>query len=146
MPFRRLILVVVLATLGIAVQACAGRGPPTLALMPAPEAFSEGAFDRSADDRPVGDIPDGGLLYATGRQKSRGNAPGDFYTTERSLVVHIGEAKISVRRPGRLRACHVRGWRWSPMRGETGDRGRWTWTRRPVVVGVTAYHRTARGR
>ncbi|MCA6226920.1 MAG: alpha/beta hydrolase [Phenylobacterium sp.] len=99
MPFRRLILVVVLATLGIALQACAGRGPPTLALMPAPEAFSEGAFDRSADDRPVGDIPDGGLLYATGRQKSRGNAPGDFYTSERSLVVHIGEAQISVSRP-----------------------------------------------
>ena len=84
---------------GLLLQACAGKGPPTLALMPAPEAFTEGAFDRAADDRPVGDIPDGGLLYATGRQKSAGDKPGDFYTTERSLVVHLGEARISVSRP-----------------------------------------------
>ena len=95
----RFILIAVMMALGFALQACAGKGPPTLALMPAPEAFSDGAFDRAADDRPVGDIPDGGLLYATGRQKSLGNAPGDFYTTERSLVVHLGEAKISVSRP-----------------------------------------------
>lgn len=83
----------------LALQACAGKAPPSLALMPAPEAFTDGAFSRAADDRPVGDIPDGGLLYATGRQKSAGNAPGDFYTTERSLVVHLGEARISVSRP-----------------------------------------------
>ncbi len=95
----RFILIAVMMALGFALQACAGKGPPTLALMPAPEAFSDGAFDRVADDRPVGDIPDGGLLYATGRQKSLGNAPGDFYTTERSLVVHLGEAQISVSRP-----------------------------------------------
>ncbi|MFM8820043.1 MAG: alpha/beta hydrolase [Phenylobacterium sp.] len=84
---------------GLLLQACAGKAPPSLALMPAPEAFAEEAFDRAADDRPVGEIPYGGLLYATGRQKSAGNAPGDFYTTERSLVVHLGEARISVSRP-----------------------------------------------
>ena len=84
---------------GLLLQACAGKAPPSLALMPAPEAFTEGAFSRAADDRPVGEIPDGGLLYATGRQKSAGDRPGDFYTTERSLVVHLGEARISVSRP-----------------------------------------------
>lgn len=99
MSLGRSIPVAVVLTLGLVLQGCAGKGPPTLALMPAPEAFAEGAFDRAADDRPVGDIPDGGLLYATGRQKSPGNAPGDFYTTERSLVVHLGEAQISVSRP-----------------------------------------------
>ncbi|MFN9833375.1 MAG: hypothetical protein ACK534_08795, partial [Phenylobacterium sp.] len=99
MPALRLVRLIALMGLGLALQACTGKGPPTLALMPAPEAFSGGAFDRAADDRPVGDLPDGGLLYATGRQKSRGNAPGDFYTTERSLVVHLGEAQISVSRP-----------------------------------------------
>lgn len=99
MSLRRPISIAVIMALGLTLQACAGGGTPTLALMPAPEAFSDGAFDRAADDRPVGDIPDGGLLYATGRQKSRGNTPGDFYTTERSLVVHLGEAQISVSRP-----------------------------------------------
>jgi len=97
-PLRSIPAAIVLS-LGLVLQGCAGQSPPTLALMPAPEAFSKGAFDQAADDRPVGDIPDGGLLYATGRQKSPGNAPGDFYTTERSLVVHLGEAKISISRP-----------------------------------------------
>lgn len=96
--FRRLPIVLILG-LGVFLQACAGKGPPTLSLMPAPEAFTEGAFSRAADDRPVGDIPDGGLLYATGRQKSPENTPGNFYSSERSLVVHLGEARISVSRP-----------------------------------------------
>lgn len=99
MSLHRFSRIAVIMAVGFALQACAGKRPPTLALMPAPEAFSDGAFDRAADDRAVGDIPDGGLLYATGRQKSLGNAPGDFYTTERSLVVHLGEAQISVSRP-----------------------------------------------
>lgn len=97
-PLGMIRIAAVLAV-ALALQACAGKAPPTLALMPAPEAFDSGAFDRAADDRPVGDIPDGGLLYATGRQKSTGNAPGDFYTTERSLVVHLGEARVSVSNP-----------------------------------------------
>jgi esterase/lipase superfamily enzyme len=99
MPSRRLIRAAAFLAFGLVLQACAGKAPPALALMPAPDAFDIGAFDRAADDRPVGDIPDGGILYATGRQKSAGNAPGDFYTTERSLVVHLGEARISVSRP-----------------------------------------------
>lgn len=99
MPPIRPIRALAALALGLVLQACAGKAPPTLALMPAPEAFDSGAFDQAADDRPVGDIPDGGILYATGRQKSPGNAPGDFYTTERSLVVHLGEARIKVSNP-----------------------------------------------
>ena len=99
MPSSRRIRVVAVLAFGLVLQACAGKAPPTLALMPAPDAFDIGAFDRAADDRPVGDVPDGGILYATGRQKSAGNAPGDFYTTERSLAVHLGEARVSVSNP-----------------------------------------------
>jgi len=99
MPLHRLIRLSAALAFGLALQACASKAPPSLALMPAPEAFDSGAFDRAADDRPVGEIPDGGLLYATGRKKSDGNAPGDFYTTERSLLVHLGEARVSVSNP-----------------------------------------------
>ena len=99
MPSPRMIRALAVLAFGLVLQACAGKAPPALALMPAPDAFDSGAFDRAADDRPVGDLPDGGILYATGRQKSAGNAPGDFYTTERSLVVHLGEAQVRVSNP-----------------------------------------------
>ena len=46
MPSRRLIRAAAFLAFGLVLQACAGKAPPALALMPAPDAFDIGAFDR----------------------------------------------------------------------------------------------------
>lgn len=92
----RLCLLVFTAQL---VAACASTDKSGIRLMPAPEAMLKGVLVGAAtDQRPVAELPGGGMLYVTDRRPSQ-TADGAFYGSLRGGVLRAGEAHVTVGRP-----------------------------------------------
>ena len=88
-----------LGALGLCLLLASGcaSGPKgfTLNFMPAPAAISHGVLDPLEDNRPVAELPGGGMLYATDRAPATARG-GSFYQSARGLALRVGEAKIAV--------------------------------------------------
>lgn len=65
-------------------------------LMPAPEAFGDGAINPLPDHNPIRDLPYGGVLYATDRAPATGDCNEPYYPSARGQVVRLGAARIEV--------------------------------------------------
>ena len=76
--------------------ACATNKPYTVALMPAPAMYSDGAVDPFADNEAVVDRLPGSVLYASVREPSPPDAKEleKFYGGERSYVMRLGRSYI----------------------------------------------------
>jgi esterase/lipase superfamily enzyme len=80
-------------------SACASTGKLTINLMPAPEALVKGLLrGATTDQRPVDELPGGGMLYVTDRAPSQ-TAGGSFYESVRGGALRAGEAKVAVGNP-----------------------------------------------
>ncbi|WP_156459515.1 alpha/beta hydrolase [Brevundimonas sp. Root1279] len=65
-------------------------------LMPAPEAFDDGAINPLPDHNPIRDLPYGGVLYATDRAPATGDCAEPYYPSARGQVLRLGAARIEV--------------------------------------------------
>lgn len=65
-------------------------------LMPAPEAFDDGAINPLPDSSPIRDLPYGGVLYATDRSPATPDCGEPYYPSTRGQVVRLGVARIEV--------------------------------------------------
>lgn len=65
-------------------------------LMPAPEAFGDGAINPLPDRSPVRDLPYGGVLYATDRSPATPDCGEPYYPSTRGQVLRLGAARIEV--------------------------------------------------
>lgn len=80
-------------------SACASAEKLTIGLMPAPEAIVKGLLKGAAtDQRPISELPGGGMLYVTDRVPSE-KVGGSFYESVRGGTLRAGEAKVAVQNP-----------------------------------------------
>jgi hypothetical protein len=97
--FRHLVILVAISAL----TACAAPKPYQITMMPAPDAFADGAFNPFPDSNPDKWVPYGGMLYATDREpvtdETRTEAV-QFYQNERGFLLRLGVGKITVKKEG----------------------------------------------
>ena len=76
--------------------ACASNKPYQIALMPAPEVYTDGAVDPFSRIEQIADesIPYKGMLYATNRRPD--NRDDRFYENERGKFLRLGLARITL--------------------------------------------------
>ncbi|MBP6877066.1 MAG: alpha/beta hydrolase [Phenylobacterium sp.] len=90
-----LALVMAASLAGAGLTGCATSNPLSIDLMPAPEAFDDGAMNPLPQHNPIADLPYGGMLYATDRAPVAAGEDG-HYSSLRGQVLRLGAAKVAV--------------------------------------------------
>lgn len=85
-----------IALLALALAGCASGPTDRIDLMPAPEAFDNGAINPLPENDPIKDLPYGGVLYATDRAPAAPGGAEPYYSSERGLMLRLGAAQLEV--------------------------------------------------
>lgn len=78
----------------IVITGCAGSGPRTINLMPAPAVFANRVIDILPKDQPPLFHGDFSVLYATDRRPAEDPDQRPFYLNEAGFVVRLGQARV----------------------------------------------------